>query len=511
MTKKKGAVWKHWTVNQTENNNNNKSHPSVQCNYCPKVFDRAVSLRMQNHLDKECLGAPDNAKSKQNVNSQIENFADCISKEEQKDLEFLLAQALFSAGIPFVFVNNPLVIQFFKYFWLFFKLPNRKKLADDLLDDIYEMVKLQTDEQISKAKILCMVSDGWSNINHESVQNFIVCTPKPIFFNATFSGEESHMGKWVANEIIQQMEAIGVHKFSAVITDIASVMKSAWRRIEEKYFNVVCLGCNSHIINLLIGDVLKINEVKTIVDNAKMIVNYFKSHMQVAAKLKPLEQTLMDSDIRKKMDSAVRNFVLSEDFWEMLDTITKFLEPMVMALKLFELDTSTFSTVYFKKLMNQYSYHPVMMAAYMLNPCFLEESRNTDIEAIGYNEFTVFTNKRFGQEEFVNMFAELVKFCQKNSPYNNETIWLLSTNLSPSVWWQSWPKSSLQELAIKILSIPTSSTAAERNFSTFRFIHNKIHLDNNNNKNKDNDVNNDEDNDDRMFGLKLNITNLTTE
>lgn len=649
MTKKKGVVWKHWTVKQTENTNNNKSHPSVQCNYCPKVFDRAVPLRMQNHLDKECLGAPDDAKSKQNVNSQvnttsttqtptiapntthtdtpdipdtpmmnrpvkrikitktskIENFADRMSEEEQKDLEFLLAQALFSAGIPFAFVDNPLVIQFFKCLRPSFKLPNRRKLADDLLDDVYEEVKLQTDEQISKAKILCMVSDGWSNINRESVQNFIVCTPKPIFFNATFSGEESHTGEWIANEIIQQMEAIDVNKFSAVITDTASVMKSAWRRIEEKYSNVVCLGCNSHIINLLIGDVLKINEIKTIVDNAKMIVNYFKSHVQAAAKLKriqfenynkeialvlpvltrwgthlgclqslkktkiALEQTLMDSDIRKKMDSTVRNFVLSEDFWEMLDTIIKFLEPMVVALKLFESDASTLSTVYFqfKRLMNQvsefscnfsnniqqlvqkrweYSYHPAMMAAYMLDPCFLEESRNTNMEAMGYTEFTVFTNKRFGQEESVNMFAELVKFCQKNSPYDNETIWLSSANLSLSVWWQSWPKSSLQELAIRILSIPTSSAAAERNFSTFGFIHNKVRnrlqnervkklvyvygnlqlyekglkkkfthnradLCNVNNKNKDNDVNNDEDNDDRMFGLELNITDLTTE
>ncbi|EXX55494.1 hypothetical protein RirG_224950 [Rhizophagus irregularis DAOM 197198w] len=159
------------------------------------------------------------------------------------------------------------------------------------------------------------------------------------------------------------------------------------------------------------------------------IVNYFKSHVQAAAKLKriqgenynkeialvlpvltrwgshlscfqslqksktALEQTLMDPDIRKKINNTVRNFVLSENFWDMLDTIIKFLEPMVIALKLFESDTSTLSTVYFhfKKLMHRvseiscnfsnniqqlvqkrwdYTYHPVMMAAYMLDPCF---------------------------------------------------------------------------------------------------------------------------------------------
>ena len=262
------------------------------------------------------------------------------------------------------------------------------------------------------------------------------------------------------------MEAICVQKFSAVITDTASVMKAAWRRIEEKYSNIVCLGCNSHIINLLIGDILKINEIKTVVDNAKVIVNYFRSHVQAAAKLKriqienyekeialvlptltrwgthlscfqslqklkiALEQTIMDPGIRQKIDGRVRNYVLSEEFWEMLDLVAKILEPMVVVLKLFESDTSTLSTVYshFKKLMKQiseiscnfniqqlvqkrweYSYHPIMMAAYMLDPHFLEESKNENVEATGYNEFTAFVNKRFCQEESVNLFTELVK------------------------------------------------------------------------------------------------------
>ncbi|UZO19867.1 uncharacterized protein OCT59_011136 [Rhizophagus irregularis] len=123
------------------------------------------------------------------------------SEEEQDDLEIQLAQALFSAGVPFAFVENLLVIQFFKCLRLSFKLPNRRKLAGDLLNDIYDEVKLQTDEQISKAKTLCMVSDG----------------------------EEFHTEEWISNEIIQQMEAIGVQKFSAVITDTASVIKSAWK------------------------------------------------------------------------------------------------------------------------------------------------------------------------------------------------------------------------------------------------------------------------------------------
>ena len=56
-------------------------------------------------------------------------------------------------------------------------------------------------------------------------------------------------------------------------------MKAAWKIIKEKYSNIVYFGYNSHIINLLIGDILKIDEIKVVVNNAKMIVNYFRSHI----------------------------------------------------------------------------------------------------------------------------------------------------------------------------------------------------------------------------------------
>jgi hypothetical protein len=65
MVKKKGTIWNHWTIitqSSIENNEIKPSlHPSVKCNYCSKVFNRAVPLRMQAHLN-ECLNAPSNAK-----------------------------------------------------------------------------------------------------------------------------------------------------------------------------------------------------------------------------------------------------------------------------------------------------------------------------------------------------------------------------------------------------------------------------------------------------------------
>ena len=557
MVKSKGKVWKHWTITD-EVESNNKKHPSVCCNYCSKSFERGTAKRMQDHLNINCPRAPDSAKTiskqpsniaeisqpststftikqpnKRLKNAKIENFIDSMSEEEQDTLEILLAQALFAAGVPFSFLENNYIIQFFQRLRPAFKLPNRKKLSDELLDDVYDEVKAKCNEQILQANSLTMVSDGWSNINRESVQNFIICTPKPLFFNAVYSGEESHTAVWTSNQIIQQMEIIGIDKFSAVITDTASVMKAAWRIIEEKHPSIICLGCNSHVTNLLIGDILKINQIKTVVENAKKVVNYFKIHTQAASKLKriqqenynkeialilpaltrwgthlacfqslqksriALEQTLMDTKIRQNMDITLRNYILSDDFWEDLDLAIKIMEPIVVALKSFESDTSILSTVYshFKSLMDkiqqivcdfsdelqelitkrwEYTYHPIMIVAYILDPQFLEESKNNEMESTGYTEFTKFVSKKFSHEESVELFAELVNFRNKNLPYDNEIIWESANILNPSVWWQSWPNSKLQQLAVKVFSIPTSSAAAERNFSNFGFIHNKI-------------------------------------
>jgi len=67
MVKRKGTVWKHWTIiTEVENNEENsnvkkKAHPSVCCNYCSKTFEQGTFKRMQTHLNS-CSKAPDNAK-----------------------------------------------------------------------------------------------------------------------------------------------------------------------------------------------------------------------------------------------------------------------------------------------------------------------------------------------------------------------------------------------------------------------------------------------------------------
>ena len=52
----------------------------------------------------------------------------------------------------------------------------------------------------------------------------------------------------------------------------------------------------------------------------------------------------------------MRNNILSDEFWQMVDLIINILEPIVVALKSFESDTSILSTIYsyYSKLIEQF-------------------------------------------------------------------------------------------------------------------------------------------------------------
>jgi len=51
------------------------------------------------------------------------------------------------------------------------------------------------------------------------------------------------------------------------------------------------------------------------------------------------------------------------------------------------------------------------MTTYILDSCFLKESKDKNIEVTEYIEFITFIDKSFDQEKFAKLFIELIKFC----------------------------------------------------------------------------------------------------
>ena len=213
--------------------------------------------------------------------------------------------------------------------------------------------------------------------------NYLITTPRPVFFSAHQTGEISQTGENIAEDIDKIISQIDYSKLSAIITDNATSMKKAWRILEIKYPEIIFLGCIAHSLNLLIGDIMKIPWADDIIKNGKKIVRYFKSHQVPAAILKrhqlsnynkqislklpvktrwgssaiclkslqvnqlAIELTIIElSRNRKiKIDDDIKNTVLDDEFWQNIDDLLEILNQFVIGISIFESDTPSLSKV----------------------------------------------------------------------------------------------------------------------------------------------------------------------
>jgi len=68
----------------------------------------------------------------------------------------------------------------------------------------------------------------------------------------------SHTANVIENEIDRVMSAVGPKKFAAVVSDNASAIANARKRISEKHPHVLNIRCTVHFINLITKDILGI-------------------------------------------------------------------------------------------------------------------------------------------------------------------------------------------------------------------------------------------------------------
>ena len=84
------------------------------------------------------------------------------------------------------------------------------------------------------------------------------------------------------------------------------------------------------------------------------------------------------------------------------------------------------------------------------------------------------TSKLVNPESCGQLTKELFQYHSKSGPFESEYLWSDEAVGDPSIWWSVLQTETpiLGAIASKLMSIPASSAAAERNWSHFGFIHN---------------------------------------
>jgi Protein of unknown function (DUF 659) len=127
-------------------------------------------------------------------------------------------------------------------------------------------------------KELTLISDGWSNPRGESIINYLLATRnETIFLKSVATGKDRHTGEYIADGLVEVISEIGSENIIAVTTDNAGNMKSSWQGVQEQYPEILCLGCSSHMTNLLVEDIMKLPVLQDHFEIVKEINRYWKN------------------------------------------------------------------------------------------------------------------------------------------------------------------------------------------------------------------------------------------
>jgi hypothetical protein len=102
------------------------------------------------------------------------------------------------------------------------------------------------------------------------------------------------------------MNEIGIKKFIAVITDNASAILKATKILTTKYLHISSYGRAAHVLNLLIGDILKVNSISLVKREANNIVKQIIRSHYVLAKFTKLQKKKSVTNISLKLPGKTR-------------------------------------------------------------------------------------------------------------------------------------------------------------------------------------------------------------
>ena len=134
--------------------------------------------------------------------------------------------AFFTGGVPFASSRSAFK-KFIKKIRPSYELPTRYRLCE-MLDDTYVRVKGMMTQEIQRAKYVSIATDAWTDINGQSVINFIVMVPKPIFFKAIYTKNNPDTAEYIVDTTAAVIREIGESKAIAVLTDNARANVLAW-------------------------------------------------------------------------------------------------------------------------------------------------------------------------------------------------------------------------------------------------------------------------------------------
>lgn len=482
---------------------------------------RCVQVQVMKRKEKK-------EKKKKAYNHETKESDSSCGEDENNNLthdeiDVLVALFIFQSGLPVRLISGIPFHNLIESLVPGYKLKSPTHLMNKQLRELYLMEK---EKMISKAKNamnITLVTDGYSNVMGEHVVNFILCheEDKPMYFGSVCTKSTSQTGAAIASDILKVMDEFP--NISSLVTDNTAANINAWTIVEEHHPGLIAHGCLAHLGNLLLKDIYVIETNRTRLQECRKLSKFIKSHSHMLCIFRNCQKILADEGkITKKIELTIpcetrwyssyncmkcvyeNKLVLettfktcesiaritkiekfdefnrkinNKGFWDDICNSVKKYEAFVTFIEIMEQDNCDFSRVYnhYRNLFNhnllnsndlavlerrrpQFETLPVLVA-HILEPNnkFIGPNSDQLLKCIDY--LTAKCNNPLEVNNYM-------KFC--TNPNNNRGTCGVRT------WWHIFGQTmfpNLFKIALQILSISTSSAAAERIWSIFKFVH----------------------------------------
>jgi hypothetical protein len=155
-----------------------------------------------------------------------------FSTADKNKFNYLLLRVTISCGFPLSWVNNPEVIELFKFLNPCIKLPDRKTLSCEILSDAVKDLDNTMLEKLKLDRIgVTMAFDGWTNVRAQELMGTVLITSdgQPYVWQAVDISSERVTNVEVmlkTEEMISKIDEIKV-PLLAIVTDSAPAYNAA--------------------------------------------------------------------------------------------------------------------------------------------------------------------------------------------------------------------------------------------------------------------------------------------
>uniref|UniRef100_U9TGN1 DUF659 domain-containing protein n=1 Tax=Rhizophagus irregularis (strain DAOM 181602 / DAOM 197198 / MUCL 43194) TaxID=747089 RepID=U9TGN1_RHIID len=169
-----------------------------------------------------------------------------LSSADKIKFHMHLLQVTISCGFSLSWINNPEVIELFKFLNPQIKLPDRKTLSNEILDEAVKEFDIKMLEKLVLDRVGITLSfDGWTNVREQELMGTVLTSSdgQPYVWKASDISSERITNVEIRSKVEEMISELNELKIPllAIVTDSAPAYNAARKRLQTQYRNIVFL------------------------------------------------------------------------------------------------------------------------------------------------------------------------------------------------------------------------------------------------------------------------------